>query len=123
MLLYKNLVSSKFTGTCTMGDQPVLELADHKNDFYSTVDLTIVLSSADGTVSTLLAVFGEDSEQITRDLAYSAVNTVTGTSAKLTVSGSTYRVAGTAQATEDRYGKKTTRLIPFTVKVNCGSKS
>jgi hypothetical protein len=121
MLLYANPVTDKFTGTCTTTEPLTIVLADHQNDFYGTVDATVVIDSTTLQVASVSATFGKDSEEITRDLTYSGTAPVTGTSAVLTGSGPDYKISGTAQAVEDRRGKKSSRLIPYIIEVVCQS--
>ena len=46
------VASKKLAGTCVeTGGVPVLKLADHKNDFFNTVDVALVLNPARKTVS------------------------------------------------------------------------
>ena len=43
-----------------------MTLADHKNDFYTTVDLTIVLVADGGDVASIAGGFGEDARSWSR---------------------------------------------------------
>jgi hypothetical protein len=117
--LYKNnLVTKAFTGTCAVvGGKPTVTLADHSNDFYGTVDLTIVLSSDGGEVASIAGAFGEDSELITRTLVHPAK----GTSALLVTSGGVYRISGKVMVYED--GAKTGTLIAYSITAKCSSSS
>jgi hypothetical protein len=109
-----NLVSKSFVGTCAVvGGKPTVTLADHKNDFYTTVDLTIVLASDGGDVASIAGDFGEDSELITRTLKVPDK----GTSAHLVTSGGEYRISGDAMLFED--GSKTGSLIPYSIIAKC----
>jgi hypothetical protein len=109
-----NLVSKALVGTCAVvAGKPTVTLADHKNDFYSTVDLTIVLAADGGDVKTLAGDLGEDGELITRTLAHPA----TGTSAHLVESGGVYRISGNLMAYEN--GSKTGSLIPYNLTATC----
>lgn len=117
--LYQNLVSKKFTGTCTTAEQLVFAVADNSNEFYGTVDVTAITDVDGKSVFSLSAVFGADGEEVTRELSYVGEDPVKGTSATVKRSGNTYQITGVAQAVEDRYGKKARRLIPFTLKLTC----
>jgi hypothetical protein len=119
MKLYANEVTSRFTGTCTVGDTIKIAVADHANDFYGTVDLTAVLDADATRVVSLLTVFGEDSEGITREISYAGDAPAKGTSAKLTAAGQRYKISGTGLAVETRNGKESSRLIPYSVDLTC----
>lgn len=111
-----NVVSKAFVGTCVVaGGKPTITLADHKNDFYGTVDLAIVFAADAGQVASIAGDFGEDSELITRTLAYPAK----GASAALVESGGVYRISGKAMVYED--GAKTGTLIPYSITAKCAS--
>jgi hypothetical protein len=119
MKLYANEVSRRFTGTCTTSDTIKIAAADHANDFYGTVDVTVVLDSDATQVNSMLAVFGEDSEGITRKISYRGDAPAKGTSAKLTAAGQRYQLSGNGLATETRNGKDTNRLIPYALDLTC----
>lgn len=119
MKLYANEVSSRFSGTCTIADTIKIAVGDHANDFYGTVDVTVVLDSGASTVNSMLAVFGEDSEGIARRIAYNGDAPVKGTSAKLVAAGQRYQISGSGLATETRNGKDSTRLIPYSLDLTC----
>ena len=119
MKLYANEVSRRFAGTCTTADTIKIVVADHANDFYGTVDVTTVLNADATQVSSILAVFGEDSEGITRKISYTGDAPAKGTSAKLTAAGQRYQISGNGLATETRNGKDTNRLIPYTLDLTC----
>ena len=109
-----NLVSKAFVGTCAVvGGKPTVTLADHKNDFYNTVDLTVVLVADGGDVASIAGAFGEDSELVTRTL----VHPDKGTSAHLVTSGGDYRISGSAMLLEN--GSKTGTLIPYSIIAKC----
>jgi hypothetical protein len=110
-----NLVSKAFAGTCAVvGGKPTVTLADHKNDFYHTVDLTVVLVADGGDVASIAGAFGEDSEKlVTRTL----VHPDKGTSAHLVASGGEYRISGSGMLYED--GSKNGTLIPFSIIAKC----
>jgi len=110
-----NLVSKAFAGTCAVvGGKPTVTLADHKNDFYNTVDLTVVLAADGGDVASIAGAFGEDSEKlVTRTL----VHPDKGTSAHLVTSGGEYRISGSAMLYED--GSKNGTLIPYSIIAKC----
>lgn len=115
--LYKNnLVTKAFTGTCVVAaGKPTVTLADHKNDFFGTVDLTIVLSADGGDVASITGALGEDSELITRKLAHPDK----GTSAELVTSGGVYRISGKLMAYEN--DAKTGTLIPYSIVATCAT--
>jgi hypothetical protein len=110
-----NLVSKAFVGTCAVvGGKPTVTLADHKNDFYNTVDLTVVLVADGGDVASIAGAFGEDSEKlVTRTL----VHPDKGTSAHLVTSGGEYRISGNGMLYED--GSKNGTLIPYNIIAKC----
>jgi len=116
LTFYKsNLVSKAFVGTCAVvGGKPTVTLADHKNDFYSTVDLTVVLAADGGDVASIAGAFGEEGEKlVTRTL----VHPDKGTSAHLVVSGGEYRISGNAMLYEN--GSKNGTLIPYSIVAKC----
>lgn len=113
----QNLVSDTFTGTCrTVAGEPTIKLADPKNDFYGVVELEIVLGGDRKSVATIEGDFGEDSESITRRIAYTAAKPAKGTSATLKTSGNTHTITGKAEMFEDG---RATDPIPFTIKAKC----
>ncbi|MGB7962019.1 MAG: hypothetical protein WCF12_03535 [Propionicimonas sp.] len=121
MTMFSNAVSTAFVSTCkTVGGAPTLVLTDNNNDFFGTVDLTVALNSAASAVTSIAGEFGEDSEGITRKLVFAAAKPAKGTSAVLTTSGLTYKVAGTAMVYED--GAKQGSLIPYSITAKCASK-
>lgn len=114
LLTFSNLVSDQLAGTCQVKKEvPTLTLADKKNDFYETVDVVLALKAGREAVSTLRVNFGEDFEGTTRKL----VHPDTGTSAKVTVKGSTYTVTGKLLMFEG--SSKKGSLVPFTLTVAC----
>lgn len=123
MKLYANEVTSRFAGTCTVGETIKIVVGDHANDFYGTVDLTAVIDADATTVLSVLAVFGEDSEEISREISYDSDSPAKGTSAKLTAAGQRYRISGTGLAVESDDGKESSRLIPYSLDLTCTVKS
>lgn len=123
MKLYANEVSSRFSGTCTVGDTIKIAVGDHANDFYGTVDVTVVLDAAATKVNSMTAVFGEDSEGITRQISYNGSAPAKGTSGKLTAAGQRYQISGTGLAVETRNNKNSSRLIPYALDLTCTIKS
>jgi hypothetical protein len=123
MLFYANLVTDKLTGTCSVGESVTIALADHKNDFYTTVDVTVVIDPATLTVTSVSTVTGADGEEGTHNMSFAAAAPVAGTSARLVGTGPTYKVTGTMQDVETRHSKQTMTLIPFTITANCKTKS
>lgn len=118
-------VSSAMSGTCTQQDgQPVITVTDEANDFFEHVSLSLVLSTAKDRLVSFAVETGQDSEEITWHLSYDAAQPAKGTSAKLVVNGSTYRVSGSATAVEiDSDGAKTTEIIPFGATVKCADRN
>lgn len=114
-------VSSAMTGTCSqVNGLPTITVSDEANDFFETVAFTLVLTPAKDRLLSLAVETGQDSEEITWHLAYDAAKPAKGTSAKLVVNGSTYRVSGSTTAVEiDADGAKTTEIIPFGATVKC----
>lgn len=113
-------VSKKMVGTCGSVDGlPTLVLADHKNDFFGTVDVTIVLTAAKNGLASIAAQLGEDSEGITRELTYDSAAPAKGTSAKFKATGNTYKMSGKAKVVENDEGAKTTSVIPFSITAAC----
>lgn len=109
-----NLVSKALSGTCAVvSGKPTITLADHKNDFFGTVDVTIVLVADGGAVKALTADLGEDDELITRKMVFPAA----GSSAHLVVSGATYRIAGSMMTYENE--SKSGSPIPYNVTATC----
>jgi hypothetical protein len=113
--LYKaNLVSKALVGTCSVvAGKPTVTLADHKNDFFTTVDLVIVLAADGGDVESLVGTFGEDQELVTRKM----VHPEKGTSAHLSTSGAEYRISGNTMMYED--DAKSGSLIPYNLTAKC----
>ena len=114
-------VSSAMTGTCSqVKGVPTIVVTDEANDFFETVTVTLVLAPAKDRLLSLAVETGQDSEEITWHLAYDSAKPAKGTSAKLVVNGSTYRVSGNTTAVEiDADGAKTTEIIPFGATVKC----
>ncbi|PFG16008.1 hypothetical protein ATK74_0533 [Propionicimonas paludicola] len=114
-------VSSAMEGTCTRKDgRPVITVTDEANDFFTKVTLTAELAPAKDRLLSFAVETGEDSEEITWHLSYNSSKPAKGTSAKLVVNGSTYRISGNTTAVEiDSDGTKTTEIIPFGATVKC----
>ncbi|MFT3861972.1 lipoprotein LpqH [Micropruina sp.] len=111
--------SKKLAGTCqSKAGDPTLTVADHKNDFFNTIDVTLVLTGTRKSVSSLTIALGEDSELITRTLTYHATGPASGTSAKLTVKGAAYTVTGKLASAEDGTAAGT---MPVTLTITCAS--
>lgn len=111
-----NVVSKALVGTCVVvAGKPTVALADHKNDFYTSVDLSIVLADDGGDVESITGDFGEDSELITWKLVHPAK----GTSAKLVQSGGEYRISGKAMLYESDTTSGT--LVPYSIIAKCAS--
>lgn len=110
-------VSTKMAGTCQVVDGvPTLTLADHNNEFFGTVDLVVELTPGRDAVASLTAQLGEDSELIKRRITYDAAKPAKGTSAKLAVSGDTYKLSGKARNVEDGTDAGT---IPIAITATC----
>lgn len=111
-------VSNALSGTCTKVDGvPVLSLADEKNDFYGLVTVSVRLAGDARSVAAVNAELGEDSEGITRTLAFDGAKPASGTSAKLVVKGRQYAVTGKVLLTEA--GATKGEVTPFSVTVTC----
>ena len=114
MLTYSNLVSDQLVGTCqTTEDAPGFTLSDAQNDFYGTVDATVVLKAGREAVTSVRADFGEDFEGTTRKLTHPE----TGTSATVSAKGSAYTIKGKLRMYEG--SSKQGTLVPFTIAVTC----
>ncbi|MFT4216459.1 MAG: hypothetical protein QM619_04640 [Micropruina sp.] len=109
--------STKLAGTCrTASGAPTLAVADRSNEFFGTIDVTLVLNARKNAVTRLTIALGEDSDQVTRTLAYRAEPQAEGTSAKLTGSGSGFAVTGMLANTENG---KASGPVPVTLKITC----
>lgn len=109
--------SKKLTGTCaTVSGAPTLKVSDRSNDFFGTVDATMVLSGRRTTVSTLTIRLGEDSESIARTLSYNAAQPAKGTSLDLTGKGATFTAKGKLSNTENG---KAAGTMPVTLTITC----
>lgn len=94
--------SKKLAGTCaTKSGVPTLTVADRANDFFGTIDATMVLSARRTTVSKLTIALGEDSESIVRTISYNAAQPTKGTSLELTGKGATFTAKGKLSNTEN----------------------
>lgn len=116
---YGNVVSDAMSGSCAAAGPLTVSLVDHKNDFYSTVDVVAVIDTENHLVTSVAINTGEDSEGGIHKMSYSAAAPVTGTSARVTGSGPTYKLTGTLQDQDSPHGKAVTNLIPFTLQVTC----
>lgn len=115
-------VTKKLGGTCgTKDGASTITLADHANDFYGTVDVTLVLKTGKAAVDSVDVAFGEDSEGFTWKLSYDSAKPVTGTSAKLVTAGNTYTVSGKLNAVETRKGKSIEEVLPFKLVAKCAN--
>ncbi len=111
--------SKKLAGTCaTVAGVPTLTAADRANDFFGTVEATMVLSSRRTTVSTLTIALGEDGESISRKLTYSAAQPAKDTSVDLTGKGATFTAKGKLSNTENG---KPAGTMPVTLTITCAS--
>ena len=109
--------TSKLVGSCqNRAGAPTLTVADKKNDFFNTIDATLVLAAGKKTVAKLTIALGEDSELIKRTLTFEAAKPARGTSAALSVSGSTYKV--TAKLANAADGKPA-GTMPVTLTLTC----
>lgn len=115
-------VTTALAGTCrTAGGASTITLADHKNDFYQTVDATVVLDAARKSVRSVDVAFGEDTEGFTWKLEYRSSKPVKGTSAKLATSGRTHTVSGKLRAVERRGDDTRTEVLPFKLVAKCAA--
>lgn len=113
-------VSDALKGTCQTGDgAPTIKLADHANEWYGTVDLTVVLDAARKKVASVDGAFGKDSEGFTWKLGYNAAKPAKGTSGKLATSGNTFTVSGKLLARETRKGTTRTEVLPYKITAKC----
>ncbi len=111
--------SKKLAGTCaTKSGVPTLTVADRANDFFGTIDTTMVLSARRTTVSKLSISLGEDSESIVRTISYDAAQPAKGTSLDLTGKGATFTAKGKLSNTENGQPAGT---IPVTLTITCAS--
>lgn len=111
--------SKKLAGTCaTKSGVPTLTVADRANDFFGTIDATMVLSARRTTVSKLTIALGEDSESIVRTISYNAAQPTKGTSLELTGKGATFTAKGKLSNTENGQPAGT---IPVTLTITCAS--
>ncbi len=111
--------SKKLAGTCaTKSGVPTLTVADRANDFFGTIDATMVLSARRTTVSKLTIALGEDSESIVRTISYNAAQPAKGTSLELTGKGATFTAKGKLSNTENGRPAGT---IPVTLTITCAS--
>lgn len=111
--------SKKLAGTCaTKSGVPTLTVADRANDFFGTIDATMVLSARRTTVSKLTIALGEDSESIVRTISYNAAPPAKGTSLELTGKGATFTAKGKLSNTENGRPAGT---IPVTLTITCAS--
>lgn len=118
LVLYSE-ASTKLTGTCeAKAGAPTLTVADRANDFFGTIDATMVLSANRTTVSTLTIALGKDSESIVRRLSYDAAQPAKGTSLELTGTGSTLKAKGKLSNSENG---KPAGLMPVTLTITCAS--
>jgi len=112
------------SGTCTVKDgRPTITVTDDNNDFFQKVTMTLELTPAKDRLLSFAVETGEDEEEITWHLSYDSSAPAKGTSAKLVVNGSTYRVSGKTTALEiDSDGSKVTEIIPFGGTVKCAER-
>ncbi|MFT4225991.1 hypothetical protein [Micropruina sp.] len=111
--------SKKLAGTCaTKSGVPTLTVADRANDFFGTIDATMVLSARRTTVSKLTISLGEDSESIVRTISYNAAQPAKGTSLDLTGKGATFTAKGKLSNTENGQPAGT---IPVTLTITCAN--
>lgn len=109
--------STSMTGTCrTSSGEPTLTVADHRNDFFGTVEATLLLSARRTTVTKLTIELGEDSELVTRRLSYDAARPGAGSSVDLTGKGSAFTVSGKLTAIANG---KAAGTIPVKLIITC----
>jgi hypothetical protein len=112
-------VSEAMTGTCTTADPMTVTLSDPKNDFYHSVDVTVVIDKANLELDSVSIITGADSEGGVHKVTYSTTAPADGTSARLIGSGPDYEITGTMTDQDSPHGKPTTNLIPVVIKVRC----
>lgn len=111
--------SKKLTGTCaTTSGAPTLKVTDRSNDFFGTIDATLVLSAQRTTVSTLTIRLGEDPEAIARTLSYNAARPANDASVNLTAKGATFLAKGKLTNTENG---KAAGTMPVTLTITCAT--
>lgn len=116
-------VSEALAGTCSTTDAgPTISLSDPDNEFYRSVDVTVVLDADRAGVASVAVEFEEDSEGFHWELSYDASDPAKGTSGKLAVSGRTYTVSGKLTAEETRKGKTRTEVLPYRIVARCASR-
>ncbi len=113
-------VSEVMTGTCTTADPMTVTLRDPKNEFYSTVDATVIIDKANLELDSVSIITGADGEGGIHKVTYSVSAPVEGTSARLTGSGPDYQISGTMTDQDSPHGKPVTTLIPVVLSFRCG---
>lgn len=119
LTLYRE-ASKAMTGSCrTSSGIPTLTVADRTNEFFGSVDATLLLSERRTTVAKLTIALGEDSELVTRTLTYDAANPGADTSVDLTGKGSAFVVSGKLTSTENG---KVAGTIPVKLTIECSGR-
>ncbi len=121
MVFYANPVSDALSGTCQGSDVLTVSLSDPKNDFYDGVDVDVKIDTVARVATSVVMDLGQDAESGTHRLTFSATASSPGTRVKVVISGASYSLTGVLQDLEKRHGKKTTSLIPFSLKVVCSA--
>jgi hypothetical protein len=113
-------VSEAMRGTCTKTDPMTVTLSDAKNDFYQTVDASVVIDKANLELVSVSIITGADGEGGVHKVNYVAASPGAGTSAKLVGSGADFQISGTMEDQDSPHGKPVTNLIPVVLKLHCG---
>ncbi len=113
-------VSEVMTGSCTTADPMTVTLSDPKNDFYSTVDVTVIIDKANLELDSVAIITGADAEGGIHKVTYATTAPVEGTSARLIGAGPGYEITGTMADQDSPHGKPVTNLIPVALKFRCG---
>lgn len=109
--------STSMTGTCrTAAGVPTLAVADRRNDFFGSIEATLLLSARRTTVAKLTIELGEDSELVARTLSYDAAQPGAGSSVDLTGQGSAFTVTGKLTAVANGQPAGT---IPVALTIEC----
>lgn len=109
--------TKKLAGTCaTVSGVPTLTAADRANDFFGTVEASMVLSAHRTTVATLTITLGEDADSVARRLTYGAAQPAKDTSVDLTMTGATFTAKGKLSNTENGQPAGT---VPVTLAITC----
>lgn len=116
---FQMAVSKKLVGVCSKSSNLSITLSDPKNDFYESLDLTVLIDPMQSQVISVTGDLGADSEGFTWHLSYDSTAPAAGTSANVTGSDRGYTISGVLASAQTRHGKTTTQNLPFTLKAIC----